>query len=87
VENLHRSAHHELDRTTLADMVARRPAPDHRAVIDWHQADEALAALRSNQIAGKAVLSIDGSDMQWKGVAPDEHVRDRGKRRSRTSSW
>jgi NADPH2:quinone reductase len=57
------------DLATLADMVARRPAPDHRAVIDWHQADEALAALRSNQIAGKAVLSIDGSDMRCKGVA------------------
>jgi hypothetical protein len=44
--------------------------PTIGAVIDWHQADEALAALRSNQIAGKAVLSIDGSDMRCKRVAP-----------------
>jgi NADPH:quinone reductase-like Zn-dependent oxidoreductase len=59
------------DLATLDDMVARRRLrPTIGAVIDWHQADEALAALRSNQIAGKAVLSIDGSDMRWKGVAP-----------------
>jgi NADPH:quinone reductase-like Zn-dependent oxidoreductase len=58
------------DLATLADMVARRRLrPTIGAVIDWHQADEALAALRSNQIAGKAVLSIDGSDMRCKGVA------------------
>jgi NADPH:quinone reductase-like Zn-dependent oxidoreductase len=48
------------DLATLAKLVARgRLRPTVDAVIDWHQADQALTALAADQFAGKAVLTID----------------------------
>jgi NADPH:quinone reductase-like Zn-dependent oxidoreductase len=48
------------DLATLAKLVSRGGLrPTVGAVIDWHQADQALIALGAGQIAGKAVITID----------------------------
>jgi NADPH:quinone reductase-like Zn-dependent oxidoreductase len=48
------------DLAALAELVARgQLRPIVGAVIDWHRADQALAALAAGQVAGKAVLSIE----------------------------
>jgi NADPH:quinone reductase-like Zn-dependent oxidoreductase len=48
-----------VDLATLANLVARgRLRPIIATVVDWHEADHALTALRSGEVAGKAVLTI-----------------------------
>jgi NADPH2:quinone reductase len=50
------------DLAALAGLVAGgRLRPTLGAVVDWRDAGHALAALRSGEVAGKAVLRIDGS--------------------------
>ena len=47
------------DLAVLARLVAHgRLRPKIATVVDWHEADRALTALRSEGLAGKAVLAI-----------------------------
>ncbi len=50
------------DLAALAGLVARgQLRPTIGAVIDWREAGQALAALGSGQVTGKAVLTIGGN--------------------------
>jgi NADPH:quinone reductase-like Zn-dependent oxidoreductase len=51
------------DLAALAELVARGELrPTVGATFDWREADRAVTALLSGQVAGKAVLSIGGND-------------------------
>jgi NADPH:quinone reductase len=50
------------DLAALAELVARgQLRPNVGAVLDWREADRALAALASGRVAGKAVLTISAN--------------------------
>jgi NADPH:quinone reductase-like Zn-dependent oxidoreductase len=47
------------DLATLAELVARgQLRPTIRRVVDWREADRALTAFASGQVAGKTVITI-----------------------------
>jgi NADPH:quinone reductase-like Zn-dependent oxidoreductase len=53
------------DLAALAELVAHeRLRPTVGAVIDWREAGQALTALTSGQVAGKAVLAISGNGVR-----------------------